>query len=212
MAPIFDLTHPLEDRTEAYPGDPGLTMETVHQHSERGYWVTLVKTGSHVGTHVDAPFHVLAEGRTVDELDLDHLVGPATVVAVPHAVADGSIRLADVERAITPGARILVRTGWASRFGTSAYHGGFPQLDEPLAEALAEAGVKMIGLEQPSVHRDHATGLRIHQRLLGAECYIVEGLDLSRVPPGPVHVTCLPLKLAGVDGAPVRAIATTEGH
>ncbi|MFE2043378.1 hypothetical protein ACFXAZ_21120 [Streptomyces sp. NPDC059477] len=70
----------------------------------------------------------------------------------------------------------------------------------------------MIGLEQPSVHRDHATGLRIHKLLLGAECHIVEGLDLSRVGPGPLNVTCLPLKPAGADGAPVRAIASTDGR
>jgi len=148
----------------------------------------------------------------VVELNLDHLVGPATVVDAPQAVAGGSIRLEDVAPAITKGSRILVRTGWASRFSTPDYHGGFPQLDEDLADALAAAGVKVIGLEQPSVHRDHATGLRIHKRLLGAECYIVEGLDLSRVGPGPSHVVCLPLKLAGADGAPVRAIAITGGQ
>lgn len=64
MAPIIDLTHSLQDRAEAYPGDPGLTMAPVHQHSGNGYRVTLVTTGSHIGTHIDAPFHVLPDGRT----------------------------------------------------------------------------------------------------------------------------------------------------
>lgn len=205
---IVDLTHPIGHGTVAYPGDPGMALSRVHAHQDNGYQVTEVTTGSHVGTHIDAPLHVIPNGTSVADLPLVNLIGAATVVDVGPLEPFETIDENRVRPYLAPGARLLLRSGWSRTFGTPKYHDAFPQISAKLASEIADAGVLLIGLEQPSVH--HTDGLDIHRILLGAGCLIVEGLVLTPLQRGEVDLCCLPLPLMGVDGSPVRAIAIEQ--
>jgi kynurenine formamidase len=209
---LLDLSHPLADGDEAYPGDPGVAYRTVHTVDEDGYHVTLIEMGSHVGTHLDAPRHIDDSGRTVEALELGKLVGPAIVVDVDLGGTDAITRSnIDLDVAeLAGGERLLFRTGWASRRGKPGFFTEFPDLDVALATELAAAGVSLIGLEQPSVHR--TVHKEVHRILLGAETIIVEAMSgLERLRSKKVHLMCLPLPHVGLDGAAVRAIAWDPG-
>jgi kynurenine formamidase len=207
---IVDLTHPIADGTPAYPGDPGVTLSTYHDLGEAGYHVGLFSSGTHVGTHVDVPRHVDANGITTERVDLAKCVGPARVVDVVDCGPGGVIseETADVGD-VGAGDRLLFRTGWAAHWGADDYFTDFPDLDLDLARKLAAAGVALVGLEQPSVHR--TKHLEVHRALLDREVLIVEGLaNLDRVGDG-VMLACLPLPIVGGDGGPCRAVAWELG-
>lgn len=200
-----DLTQPLSDGLEGYPGDPGVSFELAHDHSERGYRVSQLHIGSHVGTHVDAPSHVLPDGDSVDALGLDPFVGPARLIDLGELPARAEIPAEAVAEHAAPGARLLLRTGWDSHYGEEDYYSSYPQVSLELARACAGAGVALVGLEQPSVHHEH--GLEVHRVLLEAGCVIVEGLRLRELRVAELFLVCLPLLLAGRDGGPARAVA-----
>lgn len=205
---LVDLSHPLRDGDEAYPGDPGVSYEVAHEIGEQGYHVTLIKMGSHVGTHLDAPRHIDDRGATVDLLDLAKLVGPAYVVDVALSEDEGITESdLDIEVEELPrGARLLFRTGWASKRGSREFFTDFPDLDLGLAQGLAARKVALIGLEQPSVHKiEH---LEVHRVLLEAGVVVVEALaNLDALRTKEVFLACLPLPHVGLDGAAVRAVA-----
>lgn len=210
MSPIVDLTHPIADGTPAYPGDPGVTLETFHEVTEAGYHVGLFTSGTHVGTHVDVPRHVSDDGLTSERVDLSRCVGAARVVDVPNCGAGGIISAETAELGVVQaGDRILFRTGWASHWGAADYFTDFPDLDLALARELAAAGVVLVGLEQPSVHRTQH--LEVHRALLDSEVLIVEGLANLELLPERVMLACLPLPIVGGDGGPCRAVAWELG-
>src|SRR5690606_29452456 len=148
------------------------------------------------------------DGSGVDAFDLAACFGPARVVDVTAGpgstitAADCDLDLASVRR----GDRLLLRTGWSTRFGADDFFTAFPSLDLDLAERLADAGVALVGLEQPSVSQtDH---LAVHAALLDAGVVLVETLaGLPQLTRSQVLLACLPLRVSGGDGAPVRALA-----
>jgi arylformamidase len=202
---LVDLTQPLYDGLEGYPGDPGVSFAEVHDHAEAGYRVSQITLGSHVGSHLDVPAHVRPEGSDVGQLQLDRLVGPARVVDLGELAPREEIPLEAVRPHLGRGRRVLLRTGWDRHYGGEDYYTGYPQVSPELAAACARAGLALLGLEQPSVHHQH--GLEVHRTLLDAGCIIVEGLTLRDVADEEVFLVCLPLPLAGRDGAPLRAVA-----
>lgn len=187
---------------EGMPHWPG---ETAFMRTERpGAAVTSdLRLGSHTGTHVDAPRHFLAGGAGIDQAPPDALMGPALVVG-----HDGSaIEAADVAGwPLEPGGRVLVqsantRRDWPRRPHDPAAVG----FTAEAASRLAAAGQRLVGIDALSVAAaGHAAP--VHERLLGAGCWILEGLDLAGVRPGPHELVCLPLRIAGGDGAPARAL------
>lgn len=201
---LIDLTHPLASGVAGYPGDPGARFYVAHDHSEAGYHVTDLHLGSHVGTHIDAPLHVMPHADDVAEVSLTKLVGPARMVELGPVAPRAAIGLSDVG-GFRPGERVLLRSGWASRFGTDEYHADFPELGEDLIHAAAEARVALLGIEQPSIR--HTRGVELHQVLLSAGVALIEGLQLSALTEEHFLLACLPLRLPGADGSPVRAIA-----
>jgi arylformamidase len=190
---LFDLTHPLSPETAVYPGDPPVCFTSRATIELEGYRVAEARLGTHAGTHVDGPAHFLTAGAAVDRLPLEALCGPARIIAL------------DAE--VFPGERLLIRSGWGERWGSEGYFEEFPGLPEALAEALAAAPAALVGLETPSLHPDRETDFRLHRMLLGAGVVIVENLRLPRDLPERLFLTVLPLPLAGLDGAPCRAIA-----
>lgn len=196
-----------------FPGDPEVTFERVHAISQGGYNVTRVTVGSHSGTHVDVPSHVMFSDHTADTIPLDTLVGWAEVVDLGELARGAEITSAHLDvfsDRIDEGARILLRTGWSKQYGSAGFFDGFPGLSEGAAVWLGSRKTRLLGLEQPSVHpSDH---LEVHKLLLAAGVVVVESMDLREITAERVYLAVLPLKLAGLDGAPARAIALENGE
>ena len=200
---IHDITLTLRDALPCWPGDTPFRFALAWSKAE-GATVNVgqVSTTVHIGTHVDAPFHFDDAGSTVDALDLESFSGPARVVEVRGRPI---IRIKDLEPfdlSTTP--RLLLRTdGWLdhSRFPES-----IPVLDEAVPSYLKGRGVILLGLDVPSVDQIDSTDLPNHRSLGSFGISILESVDLTRVEPGVYELIALPLKIAGGDGSPVRAI------
>jgi arylformamidase len=205
--PIYDISLRLSESLPVWPGDPGIVI-TQTSHLDRGDMATVSRLdmGAHTGTHVDAPVHFVRGGLPVDKLDLNVLVGPAQVVHVPDADLLSAAVLDGL--GIPPGTeRVLFRTRnselWA--LGETRFDQEFVAISRDGARWLVERGVRLVGIDYLSVG-SWAEPVAAHQVLLGAGVIAVEGLDLSGIAPGEYQLACLPLKLAGCDGAPARAI------
>ncbi len=206
---IVDLSLDVYPAAPVFPGDPACRFQVHETIASSGYNLTQVCFGTHQGTHLDAPFHVNDRGRTVDRIALDRCVGPATVIDLSWKQPRDVMTVADLapyESRIQPGARILCRLGWDRQLFQPGYFSDFPSMTVDLAEWLAARKVALVGLDTPSPSADHST--EVHQILLGAEVVIVEGLArLDELPPGEVFFIAAPLRLRGLDGSPVRALA-----
>lgn len=201
---IYDITVTMQPSMPIWPGDPGFER-TLYRSIAGGDSadVSIIKMGSHTGTHIDAPAHFLLGAPTVDELPLDVLVGEAGVFALE---ADDRIMSADLEKLKLDGySRILLKTRNSSLWSGEGFTPDFVSLDPSAAEYLAEAGVKLAGIDYLSVGA-YDDGVQVHRILLEHGMVVVEGLNLSEVMPGKYELMCLPLKILGADGAPARVL------
>jgi len=212
---IVDLSHPLRDDTPVYPGDPVARFEPATTIAEHGYNVLHVRMGSQTGTHVDAPFHFLEDGARIDELPVALFLAPAVLADVrgkrPHEPITWA-DLAPVADRLGAGRMLVLHTGWDAHWGTDAYF-DHPFLDGDAAERVVAAGVRTVGLDALSLDEtvlggEPAGGFAAHLAVLGAGGVIVENLTgLDAVTWADPVISVLPLKIAGADGAPVRAVA-----
>ncbi|MDP2316764.1 MAG: cyclase family protein [Pseudomonadota bacterium] len=201
----IDVTVPIRDGMLHWPGDPDVRVERVSD-LDRGdaYTLSKLSLGAHTGTHVDAPLHYVHEGRGVDELPLDALVGDARVIRIldPHRVTVEELLRHDVRT----GERVLFRTRNSDHpWPTEPFSTDYVHLAPDAAAWLALRGVRTVGIDYLSVASPEE-GTVTHRALLLAGVVIVEGLDLSRVPAGRFQFVCLPLKLQGCEGAPARVL------
>jgi len=202
---VIDISLPIESGMIVYEGDPDVTIGP-HALMARGAAadVSLISMGSHTGTHVDAPAHFLPGGATVDQLRWDDLVGPALVVSVAE---DRLIGREGLERLALDGhTRVLFKTRNSSLWSRRRFSRDYVALALDAAEYLVERGVRLVGIDYLSIEAWHSPGHPVHRRLLGAGVVILEGLDLSLAEPGLFELSCLPLPVRGIDGAPCRAI------
>jgi arylformamidase len=157
----------------------------------------------HAGTHVDAPFHFVPEGKTIESLPLDVFIGPARVCALD---VEKQITAADVRRLDLAGERrILFKTRNSTLLHKPAYDPSFVSFSVDGAEALVEVGAQLVGLDYLSVARADEQ-VPVHRAFLDHGVVLLEGVDLSAVAAGRYELICLPVKLAGSDGAPCRAV------
>lgn len=207
MAKIHDVSVPVRDGGLVYPGNPPIHIE-LQQAISRGAGanVSLIEFGSHTGTHVDAARHFFDDASGVDEIPLDVLMGPATVLAFGDDVR--AVTRADLEKHDLTGVeRLLLRTrnsGYLTQDPT--FHQDYTYLAPDGAEHLVALGVKLVGIDYLSIEQFHSGHHRTHLTLLGAGIVIVEGLALDGIAPGQYEFRCLPIRLAGCDGAPARAV------
>ena len=207
MSRIVDLTLTLR------PGMRGVDFEAETTIADEGWNTTLLHLYSHAGTHLDAPYHFLEGGDTVEALVLEKCVGPAQVIDLTFLKPRDLItveHLAPHAERIGPGARLLLKTGWSARADSLDYRTHFPRVSLPLAEWLAERRIALLGVEAPAVASvtDKEELTTVHQTLLGAGIVIVESLaNLDALQKEEVTFVSLPLKIKGGDGSPVRAIA-----
>jgi arylformamidase len=208
MRELIDVSLPIGPDLLTWPGDPGI--EVVASSRIAGgdpANVSQLRLGSHTGTHVDPPVHFLEGGATADQLSLDVLVGDALVVELPEA--DGPIPRSDLEGLDVPGGttRLLVKTSnsrlWSRR--PREFPERFACLSAEAAHWVVDGGIRLVGIDFLSVESGRDPAYPVHTTLLRAGVIILEGLDLSAVAPGPYTLLCLPLRVAGGDGAPARA-------
>lgn len=167
-----------------------------------------VHASVHAGTHVDAPFHFIADGATIESLPLDLFIGPARVCEVQ---CDTHITAADVARAgIDQDTRVLFKTRNSRLLKKGVYDASFAPFSVDAAEALVERGVKLVGLDYLSA-AGASEQVPVHRAFLGRGVILLEGVDLSEVPPGRYELFCPPVKLAGSDGSPCRAVLRELG-
>ena len=204
---IYDISLMLSPNMPTWPGDPSLVLERVKKIEEGSHSnVSRLELSVHTGTHVDAPYHFLSKGKTVDTLSLSHLTGRVYVSYLPDV---SQITAEVLERAEIPPRtrRILFKTRnseiWARNEKT--FQTDFVAITPDGADFLVKRGIKLVGIDYLSV-APFGDSQVTHQKLLSGGVIIIEGVDLSQVPPGRYTLYCLPLKLSGSDGAPARAI------
>lgn len=210
MSRIIDLTVPLED------GLRGVSVESIKTVEADGWNAATLHLYSHCGTHMDAPAHFGVSEQTIDDIPLERLMGPAWVVdlssVAPRALIGVDAIGAAAER-LRAGEGLLLRTDWSRRLRDPSYRNALPRVSRELAQWCVEKGVRLLGVEPPSVADVHNIEevTAVHSVLLGAGVVIVEGLtNLDQVRKEKVTFMAFPLKVAGGDGAPVRALAIED--
>ena len=204
----YDISVPITPDLPVWPGDPSVKLTPASQIAAGDTAnVTHLAMSAHTGTHVDAPYHFLEEGTTLEKVPLETMIGPAYVLYLPEVER---ITAADLEAAAIPEGttRLLFKTRnseiWRRE---TAFQTEFVALTPDAAQFLVDRGVQLVGIDYLSI-APFDEGRPTHEILLGAGMLIIEGLDLSTVPPGNYTLYCLPLNLQGVDGAPARVILT----
>lgn len=210
---IVDLAVPIAPGAPHYPGDPAPAFAAHDSIETSGYAVTRLALGSHQGTHLDAPAHYLPSGATIDTVDLDQCVGPALIADLRRQGAGAEITPADLGAAVpdlAPGSRLVLRTGWDRMLDDPAYFTACPSLTVDAASWLAERRLALLGMDMPTPSVQESVA--VHRVLLGAGVLILEALaHLEQIDASPFLLVAAPLRLAGVDGSPVRALALLPG-
>jgi len=205
---IYDISVTISSNLPVWPGDPRVILERVSKLEDGADAnVSRLEMGVHLGTHVDAPYHFLGgKEPTTEQMSLKTLTGRVYVLHLPDIELITAEHLKKSE--IPPRTRrILFRTRnselWAQKI--TEFQPNFVALSADAAQYLVDKGIRLVGIDYLSIAPYDAIG-PTHQILLKAGVIIVEGLDLSTVSQGRYTLHCLPLKLAGSDGAPARAI------
>jgi arylformamidase len=198
---LIDVTQPISELLPVWPGDPSVHVAHV---SDGLPLVSGLSMSCHAGTHVDAPAHFLAGGAPVDLLPLDILMGRAWVV---HLAGQDTITAAMLDSAGVPAGavRLLIRTD-NSDHPLGDFEPAFAALAPDAADWLLAHGVRLVGIDGPSIEAYDAPGGPVHRALLAAGVIIVENLALAGIAPGAYELTCLPLPIVGCDGAPARVV------
>lgn len=206
---IYDVTLPLSADLPSWPGDPPFEMVPISSVAAGDEaTVSRLQLGTHTGTHIDAPAHLQEGGTTVERIPLELLVGDAWVCRLP-----GELSLVTAEALEAAGipegtCRLLLSTAngdlWERSPGVLSEE--YVALGPDAADWVVDRHIQLLGIDYLSIDPPGATSLPAHRGLLSHGVVVLEGLDLRQVPEGPYRLVCLPLRLCGAEGAPVRAI------
>ena len=214
MRKIYDITLTVTSGMVVWPGDPKVKLERVRKIEDGANAnVSEVAMSVHTGTHMDAPFHFLPEGKSIETLALDVLIGPAQVVQLPEAcnVIDAEVLIkAGLDDGVE---RVLFKTRnsnyWISQDLAAKFQTSFVGISKDGADYLVQKGVRLVGIDYLSIS-PYKNSRPTHEVLLKASMVILEGANLIDVPAGHYQLICLPLKLGGSDGSPARAVLIKE--
>jgi kynurenine formamidase len=203
---LIDLTHAFTDNMPVYPGDPCSRLYQSHFIKDSGFSDHRVESHMHVGTHMDAPLHMIEGGACIADIPLSRFSGPGHLIeagnnkaVTPDLLTGHSIARGDI---------VLVRTGWSKKYHGPDYFKDFPEITEAFAQQLVAFGVSLMGLDTPSPDKEP---FPVHKILLGGGILIIENLaNLDALQPfASFWVRAFPMKYKA-DGAPVRVVAETE--
>ncbi|WP_461210973.1 cyclase family protein [Desulfocurvus sp. DL9XJH121] len=208
MPRVIDLSHPLAPGMPVYPGDPAPRFEQAATVAGNGYALKLLTLGTHTGTHLDAPAHMLPGGPCLSDLPASRFVGPARVLDLRGVREVGEDFVRPLLPTLSGAAFVILRTGWEAHWGRDEYFRGYPVLTPGAATLLAGLGLSGLGLDAPGVDRVEDEDAPVHKALFAAGLVIVENLaNLDALPDGEFTFCAPPLPIADGDGSPVRAFA-----
>jgi arylformamidase len=205
---LYDISIPVNDSTVTWPTDPELRLHPVLRMTDGAILnLTKLETCVHVGTHFDAPWHFIDDGARSEEVPLDSFLGPVFVAEIGDVPAIERrhlerLPLKDIER-------LLLKTRNSALLKEPVFHSDFTYVSGDAANYLAAFPVKLVGIDYLSIDQYGTESFPAHHALLGRGIAIVEGVDLAQIAEGWYELLCLPMKLTGVDGAPVRAVLRT---
>lgn len=203
---LYDLSPTIRADTPVYPGDSPFSARFTSSLAAGGAAnLSVLTTTPHIGSHVDAPLHTEPRGEGVGELPLDPFLGTCRVVRVPPVPRLEPHHVEGLP--LDNPRRLLFRTDSVRDRGR--FPERFSALSPELARLLAERGLLLVGLDTPSVDPPESAALEAHHALARGGVAILEGLVLDGVAEGVYELIALPLKLAGLDGSPVRAVLRT---
>ena len=203
---IWDISEPVGPDAATFPGDTPFSQEWVARMEDGASCnVSTIRMSVHVGTHADSPLHFASDGVDSASVSLAPYLGRCRVADVRGAGAPSLVPPSALTPELLQGCeRLLLRT--ADGHDHTRFDPAFTAIGPAAAEVLVAAGVRLIGIDTPSV--DHASSKQLegHHVLHGGGVAILENLDLRRVPAGDYELIALPLRLVGCDASPVRAI------
>jgi arylformamidase len=201
----LDVSVPLATGIPSFPGNPEFELQPVKRIADGASSnVSRLVMGTHTGTHIDAPRHFFDDGAGVDAVAIELLFGRARVVEIGRR---GGIGAADLEAAgLREDLRVLLKTSNSALWNGTAFRDNYTHLTDAGARYLVEQGVKVIGIDYLSIEQFKKPGGPAHRVLLSQGVVIIEGLNLADVEPGMYELYCLPLRIAGADGAPARVV------
>jgi kynurenine formamidase len=200
----IDLSHEFIDAMPVFPGDPATILKQVTSISKEGYTDHQLTTVMHVGTHVDAPLHMIEGGKYISEISVDRFAGQGIVLDVRGKKEIDKNVLSSIS--LPAGAFVLLHTGLSSLYGTQQYTTEYPKITESFAQSLVEAKVKILGMDM--LNPDTEESFPIHKILLSQEILIVENLTNIEALANQkdFEVFAFPTKLRA-DAASVRVVA-----
>lgn len=207
MKKIYDATLTISDDMVIWPGDPVVTISRKRSISNGDSCnVTQLNMGSHTGTHIDAPYHFEEDGMRIDMLSLDTLIGPARLFHISNSF--------EIDYKVVKGLnikgikRVLFKTSNSSNWKTNIKSFGkdYVSVTAEAAKYLVDAGVELVCVDYLSIEKFGNKAHETHHILLKNGVIIVEGLNLSDIPPGNYELIALPLKIKDGDGSPARVV------
>ena len=204
---IYDISPPITDTLKVFPGDTPPSREVLLD-MKKGDFITLstFRSTVHVGSHVDAPSHYGRDARTIDQQPLDLFLGECEVFRL--TMQPGQLITVDMLPPVVHTERVLFYTGTYPN--PLDFNLDFAAFDPAAVDRLGEQGVKLVGIDTPSVDPATSKELLAHKRFLANDVAILEGIVLKDVPAGRYELVALPLALVGFDASPVRAILRTR--
>ena len=209
---IIDLTHPLSSNTQPYPGSPANEIVDAVDFEKEGFRVKTMQITTHSGTHMDAPAHMLRNGKTLDAYPADYFYGKALVIDAVTKAADeiSPTVIQQISKNCQPDF-ILFNTNWDKKWGSKEYYASFPHLSSHLADLLSQMNLKGVGIDSPSVDPIDSQGYPVHQILMERGLLILENLCcLDKIGKNEFILAAFPLKTADADGSPIRAMAILD--
>lgn len=209
---IVDLTQHLDDDMARYPGIPSPSFRDIADVPRDGYAMSEYHLVNHIGTHVDAPSHQIADGDTLDEIALERLVTEAVTLDFRHH-EKGSLTLADLEPhldQIREGDLVFFCSGDDRNWGAEAYWTGWCYPDAEASRAIIDRGVSGVGFDGPSADPIDTETFDLHKVWLASGRLIIENLTNLYELPARTQVVVAPMKVRRANGAPARVFALVD--
>jgi len=207
---IYDISPKISSRLGVFPGDQAFSRHVAMSFAKGdNLELSSITTTLHLGAHADAPSHYHKSGETIEKRPLSRYIGPAQVVRI-QGLNPGERVMPHHMRVEVLSPRILFDT--QSFPDPEKWNSDFCSLSPELLNALADEGVKLVGIDTPSVDPEDCKPLDAHQVLFKRDFSVLEGLCLQDVPEGHYTLVALPLKIEGGDASPVRAVLLPSIH
>ncbi|MEG0326871.1 MAG: cyclase family protein [Erysipelothrix sp.] len=202
---IIDLSHPLNNHTPTYPGDPNTVINEITSFKQDGYLTTQFSTSLHNGTHVDAPCHLSENKKHIDDYSLDTFIGTPSIIKITDPIIDLT---ENIKQIISDSKIVIFQTNYDTYYGTEIYYRNHPTITLSLANYLISAGVRIVGFDSPSPDREP---FEVHQYLLDHDVLIVENLTnlTSLEDYNKIIIHMVPLKIHA-EASLIRAYAIVD--